>query len=182
MDETKPRVIIDRPESMSDLRKGTEWSLTAFGWFVWGFLARPLLILALWYLGVRQAYVHMIKLGGIRYFLLFIKGYAFVVAAVLIALFGWNLYNRLRFRKKDRRKRVPHAAHEELARILSIQAQELRRLHDSKTISIEFQEEGRLLFELDGAAPSTSRPAIPGRYNPSHLPPMSQASQGLETS
>ena len=176
MEKNRPRVIIDRPESMSELRKRTEWSLTAFGWFVWGLLTRPLLIFALWYLGVRQVYVHMVELGGARYLLTFFERYVFVIAAASTILLAWHLYNWLRFRGRDRRRRVADATEEELAQVVAIQPHGLRWLHGCKVITIHFGEEGRLMFQPEGPGPWASWPTISGHYDPAHprVPPPSK--------
>ena len=165
-DSQKPKVIIDRPDALSDLRKGTEWSITAFGWVVWLVLFRPVLIVGLWLLGVRQVYVHMVRLGGAAALLEWMSYYVYVIAAVGVVLTMWNLYNRLRFRRREHRRQVAEASARDLAEVMDILPHELQWLREQREVSLGFLEGGQVEFHRVGRDGPDTDVVVYGRYRP----------------
>ena len=164
MDERK--LIIDRPARLSDLRKRTEWSLTLIGWAIWFFLCRPLLLLTLWLLGVKQIYVHMVRLGGAIAVVEWLHWYSFVILAVSLAVLAWNRYNWFRFRGRDKRRRSADASLEEMAQCVSIPAETLPRLQQCREVTIRFSPNCRLDIRAGGGGAPAAVPPVSGRYDP----------------
>ena len=162
--------IINRPDALSELRKGTEWSLTVFGWAVWIVLFRPILMTGLWVFGIKQAYVHMVKLGGAAALVAWMRWYIYVILVVGLGLWGWNRYTSFRFRHREKRRRVAEAADHELALALELSPQALALLRESRELTIQFSGRGVLAFRPGGPGVHPMLPPITGRYDPAEPP------------
>ncbi len=168
MEDKNKKIIIERPEALSELRKKTEWSITAFGWMLWIFLCRPLMILCLWYMGVRFFFRQMVELGGWEALVDFMGGYLFVILLIAFALMGWNIYNVLRFRKKERRLSAPPTSGEEIGRFFGISAEEVKALREGKETSIDFLPKHQLRFRT---VTTRGGSMFDGKFKPAPVPP-----------
>jgi poly-beta-1,6-N-acetyl-D-glucosamine biosynthesis protein PgaD len=129
-------MVIDVPEQLSRVRRAEETGLTALAAVVWLVALRPVLLLALWYLGWEVAYTHMVKLEGWNnrgWFAML--GAAFAGLSAL--LFAWSRYNAVRFRRTDRRTSQRLAGDGDLLSRCRISSEQLARLRESRSLRIE---------------------------------------------
>lgn len=151
-------LIIDRPEVLTNLRRRTEWSLTAVGWAVWLLLCRPVLLLAFWLLGLRQIYMHMVSLGGFQAAVTFFKVYGWVILGVAVAMRVWNYYNIRKFRGRDRRRSVRETTPGEVERMFALPEGALIRIQSWREVAVELDSGGAVQFRCrasESATPSS---------------------------
>ena len=159
--KTGEGLIIDRPGLISKLRRYSEWSYNLFAWIFWLFLLRPIIILILWYLGVRIAYHQMVFMEGFNNPAFFGYGFLAVVVILLVA-FGWNRYNFLRFRGTDRRKHQGDCIAEDLAKYYNVPTNAVTSFQMSPYVEIAFQSDETI--EVNTGSQKTK-----ALYAPQHL-------------
>lgn len=144
-------------------------SITAVGWIVWFLLFRPIVVILLWFIGVRIFYHHIIRLGGLQGIVTSLKVYGWIIILVLVVERAWNLYNILKFRGKERRRTSEEVTKGELGDFLHLPAKGINTLHESENISIDFPGAGMMKFQCDLPKGSEqlngvlSRPEQPGQ-------------------
>ena len=131
-------VIIDRPEALSPLRQGTEWSITTLGWIIWFFLCRPLVLVFLWFIGMEIFYEHMLRLGGLKGLKEIWGIYLFIILIIFLTVRGWNVYNYFKFRRKDRRQQSPAVTQSELEDYLKFEAGGVATIQNWSNVVIDF--------------------------------------------
>lgn len=98
-------LIISLPQRQSAVQRNLYASLTALAWFGWIFLWLPLITALAWALGFDLAYSRVVldnAAHGASDVLFLLRA-----ASLCAALFmSWALYNRLRFGRIERRRRV----------------------------------------------------------------------------
>lgn len=148
-------LIINRPEAMKDLRRRTEFSITTIGWIVWLFLCRPLFILLLWLIGFKFFYQHMVDLGGLVG--LNELKYVYITCIVLILLLvrGWNVYNKIRYGKKTRRKFDGGVTHKSLEEYFELPDDAAIEIHKMSEIDVDFLDNHQINLK-DTKSPSES--------------------------
>ena len=144
-------IIINRPEKLSSVKKIAEWSVTAFGWGLWFFFCRPLLIAFLWFLGFEAFYVHMIRLQGLRSVIVFFESYVFVILTLLLVARGWSFYNQMRFGQRGKRKGAPEVKPDELDHYFNMKEGSAAKLQSWKEIQIDFSPDYHLEFHRVGS-------------------------------
>ena len=161
--ESRP-LIINRPDALGQARKWTELGVTTFGWIVWMFICRPVLIAMLWALGIQLFYVQMVKLGGFGGIVELFWIYFWVIFFIWLAIRSWNLYNYLRFKKRESRRNTNVVEKRELERFMKLPADALRAIHESNIIAVDFQG-GHKIQMRDISREGTE--GYPGYFNPS---------------
>lgn len=164
----KKRIIINRPEALSSLRRRTEWGITTIGWILWFFLARPFIIVFLWILGVRLFYEHMVRLGGFQGLREIFGLYLGIILLIFALVRGWNLYNVSKFRKKSRRKNGTKMKDQDMQEFFKINPQGLDDLRGLKNAEVDFLD-----FHYLEINPGLEQPgrAISAQFHPSTTPP-----------
>ena len=145
-DKEKDDLIISRPQALSTIRKGTEFTATAAGWFIWALLCRPLFLAILWFLGVKIFYEHMIRLGGVSSLPHAGHVYFIVLLIFYIVTRGWSSYNGWKFRGKERRVRNPSISAGELEHFFKLSPQTIGKAQSWKNITIDFQSGDQLVL------------------------------------
>jgi len=130
-------LIIERPALLSKLRRCSEWTCNLLAWASWLMLLRPVLILLLWYLGMRVAYHQMVFLEGFDNPEFFAYG-ALSVVTILAVAFAWNRYNYLRFRGVDRRKPSGTCGAQELAKYYKMPVASVESLQTAPYVEVSF--------------------------------------------
>jgi poly-beta-1,6-N-acetyl-D-glucosamine biosynthesis protein PgaD len=147
--KTGEGLIIDRPGLVSKLKRYSEWTYNLLAWAFWLFLLRPLLILLLWYLGVRIAYHQMVFLEGFDNPAFF--GFVAASIAVILAVaFAWNRYNYFRFRGVDRRKPSGPCGPEELAKYYKMSVQAVESLQMAPYVEVSFGGDETISLSAEG--------------------------------
>lgn len=144
--QTGEGLIIERAEAVSGSRRLAEWTYNFMAWAFWFFLLRPLIIGALWYLGVRLAYYQMITLQGVKnpdFFVFSVAG----IAAIFALMLFWNRYNVYRFRGVERRKSRGSCEPEELAEYYHCRIEDVEAMSNSRNVDVYFK--GPELVEAD---------------------------------
>jgi len=134
-------LIINKPEFMHSMRRRVEISVTTIGWVVWLFLCRPALLLVLWLVGFRFFYRHMIDLSGLAGLEEMKIFYISVIIAIILLMRGWNMYNKMRFGKKDRRKFAPKVSEENLEDYFKLPQNSAQKLWNMGEITVDFLED-----------------------------------------
>jgi len=150
--KTGEGLIIDKPGLITKLRRVSEWTYNLLAWAFWLFLLRPLVILALWYLGVRLAYHQMVFLEGFDNPQFFAFGSLSIIFIFTIA-FAWNRYNLIRFKGLDRRKPPGNCTEEDLAKHYKISPKDVESFQAAPYVEIAFF--GDESIELNAGAQKT---------------------------
>lgn len=127
--------IIDNPKLKSFLRGTTEWSFTTLVWAFWLYLLLPILNIVLWVLGVRYAYVEVLKKGGYQQLLDLLEKMGWAILIVFIILRLWGYYNYRRFGGKARRKSVSSATNEQLSEFFHVPTERITDLQSKKEVA-----------------------------------------------
>ncbi|MCP4629880.1 MAG: poly-beta-1,6-N-acetyl-D-glucosamine biosynthesis protein PgaD [bacterium] len=135
-------IIINKPEKLGSLKKGAEWSFTLLGWIFWFFFCRTLLIALLWFVGFKLFAFHMIHLKGLKSLFALLLNYLFVLLFIIFLFLGWGLYNKIRFKGKDRRRSSPEIKEEELDQYFRMKAGSTKEIQKWNDIKIDFLQEG----------------------------------------
>ncbi|MBN1870747.1 MAG: poly-beta-1,6-N-acetyl-D-glucosamine biosynthesis protein PgaD [Candidatus Omnitrophica bacterium] len=156
-------LIINRPEVLKKTRRRIEFSLTTIGWAVWIFLCRPLLIILLWFLSFRVFFRHMVDLGGFVGLQQLKIYYVSVIIVIIFLVRGWNLYNKVRYGKKTRRKFVRGVSDERLEKCFKLPQGSAHQLQGMKRFDVDFFDGHQIRIRLPGKPQSL----IDGYFKPS---------------
>jgi poly-beta-1,6-N-acetyl-D-glucosamine biosynthesis protein PgaD len=129
-------LVIDVPEQLSRARRAEDAGLTALAAVLWLVALRPVLLLALWYLGWEVAYTHMVRLEGWNngsHFGLLAGSFA----GLATLLYAWRQYNAWRFRGAERRTALRAVSEPELRARLGLSAEQLQHLRESRRARID---------------------------------------------
>jgi len=160
--ETGEGLIIERTNLLSKVHVYSQWSYNAMAWCVWFFLLRPLIIMALWYLGMKMTYFQMIELEGLHN-PEFFRWLTIVLCIIFLILLFWNRYNAYRFRGKDRRKSRGDCDSVDMADYYKVNPADIDRLKDARNLDFYFTEP--LHVEIDTGC----GPRINALYAPQNL-------------
>ncbi len=140
-------LIINRPEAMGAFRKGAELTIQTISWAIWFVFLRPLVLIFLWYIGIRALYNNMFYLKGYKtvvdHGLLFFS----IIFGVYLIVRGWNLYNFIRFNKHERRKDILYVSDKELEDFFKLSSGSVRDIHGWDEITVSFQADHKVVFE-----------------------------------
>jgi poly-beta-1,6-N-acetyl-D-glucosamine biosynthesis protein PgaD len=137
-------LIINRPQSMRKIRRRMEISATTIGWVIWLFVCRPLFIILLWLIGFQFFYEHMINLGGLAGLKEQWIAYIIVILLIYIVVRGWNVYNKVRYGKKNRRKATKETTPEEMDKFFQFSENSCQLFQKARRISIDFTKGGQI--------------------------------------
>ena len=137
-------LIINRPMAMRKFRRRMEISITTIGWAIWIFVCRPLFIIFLWMIGFQFFYEHMINLGGLVGLQEQGISYMLVIFLVYILVRGWNVYNKVYFGKRNRRKDFKETNPEELDRFFHFSDESSLHFQKAKRVNIDFFKGGHI--------------------------------------
>ncbi len=144
------RLIIDRPEALSPMRKGMELTVTAIGWFIWAVLCRPLLLVFLWFVGFQIFYEHMIRLGGFSALIDFGFIYMGAIFALYLIIRGWNFYNAKKFKNKERRKSDKLVTAQDLENFFEMPPHSVDNAREWKNVTVTFAENHQIILAQTG--------------------------------
>jgi len=130
--------VIEKPQLKTNMTKGVEAAVTTVAWAVWLYFAMPVLTMVLWYLGVRLVLAE--QLFGTHYLglLSVVRIYAIVLLSMWLALSCWSLYNRRRFRGRDRRTFAPLATDEDLAAFFRVEVTAVKSARAARRVAVHF--------------------------------------------
>ena len=137
-------LIINRPMAMRTFRRRMEISITTIGWAIWIFVCRPLFIIFLWMIGFQFFYEHMINLGGLLGLQEQGIGYLVVIFLVYLLVRGWNVYNKVQYGTRNRRKDFRETDAGELDKFFRFPENSCLHFQKAKRINIDFFEGGRI--------------------------------------
>ena len=153
-------LIINRPEAMTNLRQKTEISITTIGWIIWIFVCRPIFIVLLWAIGFRFFFEHMIDLGGLAGLKQMWVLYATIIFTVYIIVRGWNVYNKLVYGKKNRRRKMPPTTDMNLEDFFKLPASSVSQIRKMNEVIIDFEEDHKIRIAND------PKGSLEGRFRP----------------
>jgi biofilm PGA synthesis protein PgaD len=131
--------IIDRPWRQPRLHRSFFGLVTAAFWLVYAYLWLPLLTLALWAIGIRNASFELyLREHQVEPFLLVALPLLAIASATL--LIAWAEYNRFRFSDKDRRSAHVNIGHDEVAAAFGASMETARGLSDSKVAVLNMND------------------------------------------
>lgn len=130
---------------------------TLLAWVFYVYLWMPLTTLALWYFGVRFAYLEVYMLSEPLHPPAMLRQLPLIALCVAIVLISWAEYNRYRFQGKERRLPREDTEHAEIAESLHASASLGSTLLASKTAVLEMDPQGRPLSIQTGLALVDSR-------------------------
>lgn len=132
------KIVINHPEKMTWLKETIEWSATLFGWAVWLFLARPLFVAVLWFIGFKVFYTHMIRLEGWHGMIIFFSKYIYIVVLIFLIARGWGFYNAFKYRGKSKRKQNPPTTPEDLDTYFRLPKGGTSKIQKWKEVQVDF--------------------------------------------
>lgn len=139
-------LIIDRPEAMGAFRKGTEWTITTISWAIWFVFLRPLVLVFLWYIGIRALYNNMFYLKGYKTLVEHSVLCILVIFGIYLVVRAWNLYNFLRFVRHERRNGMRKANEEELEAFFKLSSGSVSNIHGWKEITVSFHNNHKVVL------------------------------------
>ena len=154
-------LIISVPDRQSPGQRRLYAGLTALAWAAWIWLWLPLLTLFAWVVGLEVAYSRVVLAAaahGIEDLIFLARAAALCGLCLLL----WALYNRWRFGRPERRRRVENAEPQEIARFFGASPIVSERLRRVRRTVLHVDAEGRPVRAV--IAP----PAWPGL--PGHAP------------
>lgn len=126
-------------------------------------LCRPVLIILLWLVSFRVFFRHMVDLGGLvglqELKIFYISG----IILIVFLIRGWNIYNKMRYGKKSRRKFVRGVSDAKLEEYFKLPQGNARQLQGTKEIDVDFRED----HQIHIAALGKPRRSINGYLKPS---------------
>jgi len=143
-------LIINRPEALSAVRRSTEWGVTSIGWIVWIFFFRPVLLILLWYLGFKFFYRHMVALKGLQGLIEMWKLYFGTILIILLCIQGWSVYNKVKFRRKDRRQNVRSMSREDIEEFFRFAEKNSSEIQSWDDIEVDFNKKNKILIHKAG--------------------------------
>ena len=156
-------LIIERPEAITGLRHGAEVSIITIGWLVWFVILRPLLLILLWYIGVRAFSRHMLYLKGWQTLEERSIIYILVVLGIYLVVRGWNVYNFRRFGKRNHRTDVRNVTEAELGRFFSLPAGSVEKIQSWNEVSVFFHKDHMISLSKQK---DTAQGAVSGQFRP----------------
>lgn len=140
-------LVISHPERQTSVQRTLFGILTFLIWAVWFYLWLPLVTGVLWLLGIRWGYIQMF-LGkrGVN-----LRGILFLILTAIAMVLYWSSFNRIRYAKLDRRRRVDAVSKAAIGRDFGVtDAAMLGRLRQGRRLDLYFDDVGRLLRVEDG--------------------------------
>ena len=142
-------LIINRPEALTKLRRHAEVSVTTIGWVIWFFVCRPLFMVLLWMAGVGLFLEHMINLDGLRTVLMSWPLYAGIILFLIVVIRGWNVYNKSKYGKRNRRKNSDAVTEKELEVFFHMPEASASSIQSSQAMDVDFQEDHKLSISTE---------------------------------
>ncbi|OGV57364.1 MAG: poly-beta-1,6-N-acetyl-D-glucosamine biosynthesis protein PgaD [Lentisphaerae bacterium GWF2_52_8] len=144
--ETGDGLIIDHPSLISKFRYYSEWTYNVLAWAIWLSLLRPLLIIGLWYIGIKLAWFQMVELEGFRNPEFFAYGFLSIFGIFLV-MFLWNRYNYFRFAGKERRTSRGEASPSDFAQYYKTSEEDIASLRDARNVDIYFPGDDTIVLD-----------------------------------
>lgn len=135
--DTNEGLIIEKVSLLSKLTVYSQWSYNVLAWAVWFFLLRPLIIVFLWYMGVKMTYFQMVKMEGFNN-PEFFRWLAVGICFILVIMFAWSRYNAIRFRNKERRHSRGECDSVDMADFYRVEPETIDLLKASGNIAVSF--------------------------------------------
>lgn len=147
-------VHIDAPELMTGQERTRDAVFTALMWGVYLYLWVPLASLFAWWLGFEFAYDVMVRSGGARDLGGVLSVYAVIVVVIFVTVAVWSLGNRFRYGHLTRRHAHDDLPIETMAEHFDLDPEQVERLRETKSVAIEFDDEGRPVIAAAPHAPA----------------------------
>ena len=135
--------IIYRPDLQSRSQRWFYRMLTTGAWVVWVYRFLPLISIVAWGLGIDYFARYMLEPGGAGY-LFTLTTYTVVIAASALIIVGWSRYNQIRSRRYNRRSQPQPVSDEMIQERFFVSADDLARIHDSKIMVLELDDDGHV--------------------------------------
>lgn len=134
--------LILKKNAQPPVQRALWGSVTAMFWLLYLYLWLPLITLAMWLLGINNAFVQLfLRRGNIDPYILYgLPSIALVCTAVLIL---WSGYNRLRFGGLDRRATPTPVTLEATMQALGADAETTARLRAGKWVTLVMNDQAQ---------------------------------------
>jgi len=136
------KLIISRPDLQTFRQRWYSSVITLLFWLIWIYLLSPLISLIAWVFGIKIFYDTMISLGGYKTFFRVFGVYLLAVFIIALIYFGWAIYNRERFKNRERRHKFLSISCVELSSFFKISEEQVQNCKKSKRIEFDFDEMG----------------------------------------
>ena len=141
--------IIDHRDRLASTRRGVAGVLTAFAWLLYAWLWLPLITLLAWFVGLRTAYLRLyLEDQGVDAFVLLALPLIALGCALLMV--GWAEYNRLRFARRERRRRPADIGQEEVHAALGGTPALAERLRSGRIVTLSLDADARPVAAIPG--------------------------------
>lgn len=136
--------IINRPDLQSRRRRAVLGLVGFVGWILWIYLWLPFATFGGWIFGGFLFRKQLVDQGLGGYFVT-ILSYLGVIILLSVIFLGWALYNRARFRGRERRKPRPPVGDAEIAMVFGIECADLQKLREADRAVLHFSPEGQII-------------------------------------
>jgi biofilm PGA synthesis protein PgaD len=158
----KRPLIIERPDLQTGGQRWLYLALTLLFWLFYLYLWLPLVTLAGWAFGLWRGYDVFLVHQGYRNLLTILLWYASGIALFAATLIGWAVYNLVRFRGKERRRRPRSVTLTEQANHYGVQPHSLASWRRAKVIVVAHDPLGRITDVTPrGPAPAAGAAVVP---------------------
>ena len=138
-------LIIETPD-LQGLRQRYAYALiTLVFWILWFYLWIPVISLVAWLLSADVFYREMILLDGLRGLADLLGWYGLVITVIVVFYSAWALYNQVRFRGRNRRRKQAEVEPLELADDFNIEPALILPLQEAKRLLIVLGEDGEIV-------------------------------------
>jgi biofilm PGA synthesis protein PgaD len=137
-------IIIDNPRLQSPRQRVFYSAITFVIWVAWVYIWLPLLSLVAWIFGYRLFYDEMIVKAGFQALVERIGNYSLVILVCGCVFVGWAVYNRLRFRGRERRHAAYPLTTEEVSEYFNVNPDSMRRWHGAKRLVVHHTDTGEI--------------------------------------
>ncbi len=142
-------LIIERSDII-EKQRFSNLSFKFYSWVCWLYLIRSVVVLILWYLGIKISYFQMINMKGWNNFEFFLFG-MLMLSGIFLFMLYWNRYNFIRFSGPDRRSSLGRSDSHSIARYFATKTVTIDQLKNSDKVEVDVKENDTVELVRDGS-------------------------------
>lgn len=159
-------LIIHRPDLQYGRQRLMFSVLTLLAWLLWMYLILPVITLLAWTFGIQFFQLQVLSPGAGRDFVEFSLNTLQVILVLGLIFFGWSRYNYYKFRRYQRRKRIPYIGPVEVAGYFKLHTPVLDWAQTLRQITLDVELDGSIRFlqptmPVPAPAPATLSSVLP---------------------
>ncbi len=164
---TDEGLIIEKSDIMKK-KRFSNLSFKFYSWFCWIYLLRSVVMLILWYLGIRISFFQMVDMHGWNNFEFFFSG-ILILSGIFLFMFYWNRYNFIKFRGADRRKPLGECNSHYMAKYYMTKTADIEQLKNVANIDVEFNEDSTVALSESNEDEEKEEEKVTALYAPQNL-------------